>query len=158
MKIPRRRRLEKKTDYKARFNLLKSKDKRLIIRKTNRFMIAQIVETHIAQDKIILGVNSKDLLTKGWPKEKAGSLKSLTASYLTGYLIGKIALEKGIKKVILDMGMARNVHKSRIYSLLKGAIDAGLEIPHNQEALPTDEDINKNEKLKDLIIKLKEKL
>ena len=35
-KVQRRRRIEAKTDYKARFNLLKSEKPRLVVRKTNR--------------------------------------------------------------------------------------------------------------------------
>ena len=157
MRLPRRRRLEKKTDYKARFAFLKSGEKRLVVRKTNKYMVAQIVETHQAQDKVLINTSSKVLLTKGWPKEKAGSLKSLQASYLTGFLIGKLAKKKDIDSVILDIGMNRNIHKSRLYALLKGAVESGLEIPHNPEALPSDEDLQRNEKLKDLL-KLREKI
>jgi len=103
-------------------------------------------------------MTSKILLSHGWPKEYKGSLKSLQAAYLTGYIIGKIALEKKIKEAILDMGMHKNVHKSRIYAVLKGAIDAGLKIPHNQEALSLDSDFQKNEKLKNFITKIKQNL
>jgi len=85
MKTLRRRRKEAKTDYKARLNLLKSNKPRLVIRKTNRYIIAQIVESNLAQDKVIADFSSQDLLEKGWPKEKAGSLKSLQAAYLTGF-------------------------------------------------------------------------
>jgi len=158
MKIPRRRRLERKTDYVARFSFLKSKKPRIAARKTNKYIIAQIVETRIAQDKTIVGITSKYLLGKGWPKDKEGSLKSLPAAYLTGYALGKMAIHKKIKSAIYDMGMHRNVHGSRLFAFLKGAIDAGLEIPHSEESLPTEEHLNKNEKLKGLIEKVKEKL
>lgn len=156
MKIPRRRRLEKKTDYKARFGLLKSGEARIVVRKTNRYIMAQIVETKHAQDKVILGITSKILLEKGWPKDKAGSLKSLQASYLTGFILGKLAKDKKIKSAIFDIGMNRNVHKSRLYAFLKGVVDTGFNVPHNQDALPTEADLHKNEKLKSLL-KIKEK-
>lgn len=152
MKTPRRRRLEKKTDYKARFNFLKSGEKRLVARKTNRYIIAQIVETNIAQDKVLLGITSKTLLEKGWPKEKAGSLKSIPAAYLTGFLLGKLAREKKIKKLIYDIGMHRNIHKSRLHAFLKGAIDSGLEIAHDSKIL------NNSALEKAELIKIKEKL
>jgi len=148
MKTVRRRRLEKKTDYKARFALLKTKEARLIARKTNRYIIVQIVESNQAQDKVLVGITSKILLTKDWPKEHEGSLKSLQAAYLTGFLIGKLAQKKNIKSVIFDMGMNRNIHKSRFYAILKGAIDSGLHIPHDPEALPADKDFQRNEKLR----------
>ena len=157
MKIPRRRRLEKKTDYKSRFSLLKSGKNRLIVRKTNRYLITQLIETNIAQDKVIIGVTSKDLLELGWPKQKEGSLKSIMASYLTGILIGKLAKEKRIESAIFDIGMNRNVSKSRVFALLKGAIDSGMKIPYNPDSLPTEEDLLKNQNLKGLF-KLKEKI
>src|SRR3989344_2403599 len=98
MKILRRRRKEGKTDYKARINMLKSGEARLVVRKTNRYIIAQIVTTEIAQDKVVAGINSKILISKGLPEKNSGSLKSIPAAYLTGYSIGEMALNKGIKK------------------------------------------------------------
>lgn len=157
MKTVRRRRHEKKTDYKARLALIKSNMPRLVIRKTNRYLITQIVNTKIAQDSVITGTSSKYLLEKGWPENKTGSLKSCVAAYLTGFLIGKMAKEKNIVRAILDIGMYRNVAKSRIYALLKGALDAGMQIPHNPSVIPSDSELTKNENLKNLL-KIKEKL
>ena len=158
MKTIRRRRLEKKTDYKSRFGLLKSGKIRLVVRKSNKYISAQIVETNIAQDKVLIGVSSKDLLEKGWPKDKTGSLKNLQAAYLTGYYIGTLAKKSKINEMILDIGLNRNIHKSRLFSLLKGVVDSGIDIPHDPEALPTEEDLNKDEKLGALINKIKDKL
>jgi large subunit ribosomal protein L18 len=138
MKLPRKRRLQGKTDYKARLSLLKSGKPRLVIRKTNKYITAQFVESDIAQDKVLLGVNSKSLISKGWPKEKSGSLKNSQAAYLTGLLLGSNAKEKGISEAILDLGLNRSVHKSRLYAVLKGIIDAGIKIPHDEKALPKD--------------------
>lgn len=154
MKVLRRRRKEAKTDYKLRLNLLKSEKPRLVVRKTNRYILAQVVETEIAQDKVITKASSKDLLEKGWPKDKAGSLKSLQAAYLTGFLLGKKAKQK---ELILDVGLNRTIKGSRIFAVLKGAVDAGMKIPHNAKALPTEKRLQENEKLKDLL-KIKEKL
>jgi len=151
----KRRRKENKTDYKARLGLLKSGKKRLVIRKTNRFIIAQIVESNIAEDRVIVGVNSKDLISRGWPKKYIGSLKNLQACYLTGLLLGK---NYQGEEVILDIGLQRNVHKGRIYAVLKGVIEAGLSIKYNEESLPTGEMIDKNEKLKEIVKKIKEKI
>ena len=156
MKTQRRRRKQAKTDYKSRLALLKSEKPRLVVRKTNRYIIAQIVESKAAQDKVIAKVSSKDLLDSGWPKEKSGSLKSIVAAYLTGFLLVKKLKDKP-KEVILDSGLQRNIHGSRIYATLKGAIDAGLSIPHKKEALPSDERLKSNEKTSDLL-KLKEKI
>ena len=159
MKTPRRRRLEAKTDYKARLALLKSGKPRLIIRKTNRHIIVQIVESEIAQDKVITGNTSKVLLTLGLSEESKGSLKNLGAAYLTGFVVGKQAIKLGINEAILDAGMVRNVKNSRIYAALKGVVDAGLKVPHNEKVLPPMESIKseKMSKIFDKIVGKKEK-
>lgn len=154
----KQRRLEAKTDYKARLALLKSGKPRLVIRKTNKRIIAQIVESQISQDRIILGVHSGMLLSKGWPKEKEGSLKSKPACYLTGFMLGNAAKSKINGEVILDIGMHRNIKKSRIYAVLKGAIDAGLKIPHKDIALPTEESLSKNKNHGGIFDKLKKNI
>jgi large subunit ribosomal protein L18 len=154
-KTQRRRRRERKTDYHARFAMLKSGKRRLVVRKTNKYILAQVVESEVAQDKVIARASSKDLLAKGWPKEKEGSLKSIAAAYLTGMLLAKkLKTSKGGDKIIFDMGLYRTVHGSRIFAALKGAIDGGMQIPHNPEALPTMERIESNEKTKGLIKKI----
>ena len=38
--------------------------------------------------------------------------------------------------------MNKSVKGSRLYAVLKGAVDAGLSIPHSEEALPAIERIN----------------
>ncbi len=154
MKTVRKRRLEKKTDYKSRFGLLKSGLPRLVIRKTNKYVIAQIIETSIAQDRVLASINSQQLLSKGWPKDKIGSLKNKIASYLTGFLLGKMAREKKINEAILDIGMHRNIHKSRIYAVLRGAVDSGLKISHDPDALPSLEDLKKIKEFFPLIDKI----
>ena len=153
----RRRRLERKTDYKARLALLKSGRPRLVIRKTNRYVIAQIIESDNVKDTVIFYSNSKDLLQKGWPKELSGSLKSLPAAYLTGLALGKKAKDK-VKLLVVDLGMYRNVHKSRIYAVVKGAIDSGLNVPAKSSVLPTEEDLMRNEKTSEIFKKMKEKI
>jgi len=156
LKTLKRRRREKKTDYKARLNLLKSGIPRVVIRKTNRYINVQHVKSKEAKDKVILGVTSRDLLKFGWPKEREGSLKSVPACYLTGFLMGK-KMEKG--KVILDIGLSRNIKKGRIYAVLKGLVDAGVDISFKEEIFP-DEKRLKGEHLKNKIDikKVKEKL
>ncbi len=153
----RRRRLEAKTDYRARIDLLKSEKPRLVIRKTNKYIIAQIIESHLAQDKVIIGVTSKDLLSKGWPKEFSGSLKSIPAAYLTGLLLGKVAKGR-VKEAVLDIGLNRNIQKSRLYSALNGVVDAGLIVPHSKEALPNIEEISSNPKITKVFNKIKQEL
>jgi len=153
-KTTKRRRRESKTDYKARLALLKSGKPRLVVRKTNRYIIVQLVESDVAQDKVVKGVSSKELLSYDWPKELKGSLKSLPAAYLTGYLLVK-KLKTLPDEAILDMGMNRNIRGSRIFSALKGAIDAGLNVKHSEKVLPS---VEKLTSTKIEIGKIKEKI
>jgi large subunit ribosomal protein L18 len=154
-KTIRRRRLEGRTDYKARLEFIKSGKPRLVIRRTNRYMIAQIVKSTGAQDSVIVNLSSKDLVLKGWPENKAGSLKNRAACYLTGFILGKEAQAKKINEAILDFGMHRNIQKSRIYTVLKGAIDSGLKVPHDVKVLPKEELIHVNNEFKKIMEKIK---
>jgi len=154
MKLDKKRKLEKKTDYKQRLILLKSKTPRFIVRKTNKYLIMQIVESDKAQDTVKLGIITKDLIKYGWPEDKSGSLKSLTASYLGGYLIGK-KLEKD-NSVILDMGLNPNTKGSRIYAAVKGLSDAGIKINYGKEIVPSEKMIEG--KNKDILTKVKKNI
>ncbi len=149
----RRRRYEAKTDYKSRFTLLKSGKPRLVIRKTNRYVIAQVVVSEVAQDKVISGLTSKALIEKGWPKEKEGSLKNMAAAYLTGFLLAKKIKDK-VDEVIVDFGMNRNVKKSRIYAVVRGAIDGGLKMNVGENILPEIKELKIDDKIKPVFDKL----
>ena len=90
-----------------------------------------------------------------WNKEAHNSLKSLPASYLTGYLIGSKIDEKTRKKgLIVDLGMYRNVHKSKLYAFIKGLIDAGVEVTSKEDIFP-DEDRLKGIHLKNEVVSKK---
>jgi large subunit ribosomal protein L18 len=137
MKIDKRRKVEGKTDYRQRLTLLKGQSPRFVVRKTNRYLILQIVESNDAQDSVKFGITTKDLIQHGWPEDKSGSLKSLTASYLGGYLIGKKMNHK--ERVILDMGLLRNTKGSRVYAAVKGLADAGIKIKYSEDVVPSEE-------------------
>ena len=152
----KRRRLEGKTDYSARLHMLTGQEPRVIFRKSNRYLSGQIVVSDIAQDSVIVGVSTKELLTHGWPKNLSGSLKSLPAAYLMGYMLAKRS--KKISSGILDIGLLRHVPKSRIYAFVKGMRDAGFEIPCKEDVLPDDSLLSKKPETAKLINQLKEKL
>ncbi len=135
--VRKRRRLECKTDYLARENLLKN-NSRIVFRKTNRYIIAQLVLSSQAQDSTKVGLTSKKLFEYGWPSTSRGSLKSLPASYFTGYLLGKKMLDLEIKESVLDLGLTRNIKKSRVYAFLKGLLDSGVKINHKEDVFPDD--------------------
>lgn len=147
MKISKRRRRENKTDYLTRIKLLKSNTPRIVFRRTNKYLIAQYVESANAQDKIKIGLNTKDLSKHGWPEEFKGSLKSIPAAYLLGFLMAKRIGKEKLEKPIIDFGMARTLHKTKIYGFLKGLTDGGIHISDKEDIFP-EEDRVKGKSLK----------
>lgn len=133
-----RRKRKGKTNYKKRLNILKSSLPRLVVRISLNNTVAQIVEYSPAGDKIIISANSKEIEKIGWTFHKGNA----PAAYLVGLLIGKKAKQKGIKKVIFDIGLKQPIKGSNIFACLKGALDAGLDIPHSPGIIPKEERIN----------------
>ena len=128
-----KRRRNGKTDYKFRYHILLSKKPRLVVRKTNTRIIVQVVEYTPEGDKTLIYYSS-DMLNKNLGINTAA--KNRMASYLTGYIIGKLSKEKKIKDMVLDIGLHKHHPKGRIYSVLKGVLDQGIEIPHSDKILP----------------------
>ena len=150
MKVQKRRRREYKTDYLRRLKLLKSGKPRIVFRKTNNYVISQYVVSSEAQDKVEIGFDSRDLLKYGWPTAAKGSLKSISASYLLGYLMGKKILKDKKETPIVDFGMIQSIHKTKVFAFIKGLIDSGVEIPSKEEAFP-DESRIKGEHMKNKV-------
>jgi len=144
-KLNKKRRLQGKTNYTKRLILLKGNCPRLVIRKSNKYILLQIIESVHAQDKVLAGVSTRDLLKYNWPENKKGSLKSLGAAYLGGLLIGKKIKEKIKGKVILDTGLIPSTKGSRVYAAVKGVADAGVNIVYNEEVIPDIEKIKKED-------------
>lgn len=142
IRIDKKRRRQNKTDYLKRIKLLKGKKSRVVFRKTNKYIIAQYITSKEAQDKVIITINSKDLLNHGWPESFKGSLKSIPAAYLTGYLIGKQIKNKKLENPIIDLGMLRTIHKTKIFGFIKGVIDSGIKIECKKENFPEEERIH----------------
>ena len=141
MKTIRKRRRECKTDYHRRIKLLKSGKPRLVLRKTNKYLVVQYVLSTAAQDEIIFGISTKILLKNGWPKEKSGSLKTLPASYLLGILVGKKIIVGKLEVPIFDFGLQRVLRGSKIQSFIKGVVDSGVKIKYNEKAFPDEKRI-----------------
>lgn len=150
MRVGKRRRREGKTNYLTRVKLLKSGKPRVVFRKTNRYVLSQYIISKGAQDKVVVGASSRELLNNGWPKENKGSLKSISACYLTGMLIGKRIKEKKLETPIMDMGMLRMRPKTKPYAFIKGLKDAGIDIKCGEEGFPEEGRI-KGEHLKNKI-------
>jgi len=163
-----RRRREGKTDYFARKRLInQEKNKyftpkfRLVVRFTNKDIIAQIVSAKIVGDEVLTAAYAHELPTYGLPA-KIG-LTNYAASYCTGLLVARRALAKlGLAdkyagnteiegssfiveemddgprpfKAVLDVGLKRTTTGSRSFGVMKGAADGGLLIPHNEKRFP----------------------
>jgi len=131
--VPHRRRRQMKTDYHSRLRLLKSGKPRIVVRKSVKNVICQIVEYHIAGDKTLFSADSKELSKFGW---NAGT-GNIPAAYLTGLLCG-VRAKKKVKEAVFDMGLYRSTKGSRLYAALKGAVDGGLNIAHSHDILPAE--------------------
>lgn len=134
--VPHRRRREQKTDYRKRLLLLKGGKTRLVVRKFSGNVTCQMVEYGTAGDKTMFTADSKELHKFGWK----GGTGNLPAAYLTGLLCG-VRAKKKVKEAILDTGLARSTKGNRTYAALKGAVDAGISIPHSEEILPGEDRI-----------------
>jgi large subunit ribosomal protein L18 len=136
--MPYRRRRDGKTDYKLRKGLVLSRLPRFVVRSSNKNITVQVIEAHTEADKVIVAAHSNELSKKyGWD----GPCGNLPAAYLTGLLAGLRAVNKKVKKAVFDIGLKRSVKGSRVYAALKGGIDAGLQIPHGEDILPSEERI-----------------
>ena len=127
-----RRKREGKTDYKLRLKLLLSNKARLVVRKSLKNITAQIISLDKKGDKVIVSAEGKELKDLGWKF----SNNNIPAAYLVGLLIGNKAKEKKVSEVILDIGLNRSSKGSKLYAVLKGAVDAGLQIPHSKGKVP----------------------
>ena len=136
-KVAFKRRREGKTDYGARLKLIELDKSRMVVRITNNHVISQIVKVAPEGDETITSAHSNELKKMGW----LGSTKNISAAYLTGYLCGKKALNSGIDEAVLDIGLKSPTKGTKVFAALKGAVDAGLHIPHGDAILPDDDRI-----------------
>lgn len=142
-----RRRREGSTNYQKRLSLLKSGKVRLVVRRSNKHITCQLVQYNRTGDKVLASATSKSLEKLGWKH----SGKNLPAAYLTGYAVGVAAKKAKVSEAILDHGLYDKTQGSRIYAALKGAIDAGLTVPHGEGLFPSEDRISGahiNEKVK----------
>ena len=134
-KILRRIR-DKKTNYSRRRNMIMGHRDFVTVQVSNENTQVQVIHPELTGDKVISSAHSRFLIEKGWK----GSRKNIPAAYLTGYFAGKKALEKGASSAIMYSGTRQ--YTQRMAAALKGVIDAGLDIPADQETFPADDRIN----------------
>ncbi len=130
--IAHRRRRQGRTDHRQRLALVKSGKPRFVVRRSANSMTCQVIEHNSRGDRTIISVSSRNLGSFGWK----GSVGNLPGAYLTGFLCGTTAFRKGVKEAILDLGLHASTRGSRLYSALRGCLDAGIDIPHSPDILP----------------------
>jgi large subunit ribosomal protein L18 len=136
-----RRRKAGLTDYRRRLKLLRGEMPRAVVRISNTRTTCQLVSWSADGDLVSVNMTGTDLVKKyGWPSNR--SLKSVPASYLVGFAMGKAAVANGASDAVLDIGLAANSKGGRVYAALKGMSDAGLEIPHSEDVYPDEERLN----------------
>ncbi len=131
-----RRRRQGRTDYWSRLALLKSGRPRMVVRKTNRYVLAEFCKAGDKGDVAIISCSSKDLEKYGFKGKR-----NTPSAYLTGLLAGRKAASKGVKAFVLDLGLHTASKGSLLFACLKGAVDAGLETAYSEEKLPPEERI-----------------
>lgn len=133
--VPFRRRRDGQTDYQARTRLVLSEDPRMVVRVTNRQVIIQLVEAGMEGDRTLVAAYSPELREYGY----TGSTANTPAAYLTGMLFARKAAAGGYTRAVLDIGLHRATTGARVFAALRGAVEAGMEIPHGESILPDDD-------------------
>ncbi|OJI08156.1 HSal18 [Candidatus Micrarchaeum sp.] len=130
MEIKKRRRAKSLTNYRKRIAILKGRMPRVVIRRSNRSITAQIISYEPNGDKVKASAVSSELKALGWmPKS------NIPTAYLTGMLLAKKAHEKGIKgAMVLDIGLNKPIKGNVIFSAAKGCKDNGLDLVSEIEA------------------------
>ena len=138
-RVPFRRRREGKTDYRIRLRLLRSDRPRAVVRVTNRRILVSVTSFDPQGDRVVASAESPELTAVGFPEP---NLRTTPAAYLTGYLAGLRAKAAGTSSAVLDVGLRHPAPGGRLMGALKGLLDAGLEIPHGDRGLPSDDRLN----------------
>jgi len=166
MQVKPKRRRQGKTDYFARRRLVlqdknkyDSKKYRLVARRTNAKVIAQIIYSTMTGDRVLCAADSTELRTHGL----TAGLTNYSSCYATGLLLARRLLKQvGLSdmystnteingeyfnvdddvqdkrpfKALLDVGIARTTTGARVFGVLKGACDGGVNVPHNTKRFP----------------------
>lgn len=108
----RKRRVRKKvvgTPVRPRLNVFRS----------NRHIYAQLIEDTDGVTMLSASTKSKEL------KGELAGLKKVDAARKVGELLGKLAVKKGVEKVVFDRG--GYLYHGRVKALAEGARGAGLD-------------------------------
>jgi len=142
------------TQEKNKYN---SPKYRFVARLTNTDVICQVIFAKITGDHVLASAYSHELKDYGLPVGHT----NYAAAYATGLLCARRLLEKqGIAKefdgevqvtgklantpvnsslgrrpfkCLLDVGLARTTTGAKVFACMKGAVDGGVFIPHNEK-------------------------
>ncbi len=131
-----RRIRNEKTNYSKRKRMLMGHRDFITVQISNENTQVQIHQPKLTGDIVISSAHSRFLTQKGWK----GSRKNIPAAYLTGYSAGKKALGKGTSSAIMYSGTRK--YTQRMAAALKGIIDAGVDVPANEETFPPEARLN----------------
>ena len=137
-KVAFRRRREGKTNYATRMKLVDVDKARLVVRVSNANVIVQVINVAKDGDVTVASAHSKELNKLGW---KAGN-KNTSAVYLTAYLCGKKAVAAGVDYAVADIGLKSPIKGAKVFAAVKGAADAGLNVPYGESIIPSEDRIN----------------
>jgi large subunit ribosomal protein L18 len=137
-KVAFRRRREGKTNYATRMKLVDVDKARLVVRVSNANVIVQVINVAKDGDATVASAHSKELNKLGW---KAGN-KNTSAVYLTAYLCGKKAVAAGVDYAVADIGLKSPIKGAKVFAAVKGAADAGLNVPYGESIIPSEDRIN----------------
>ncbi len=133
---------------------------RFVPRITNKKVICQVIYATLKGDRVVASAESSELKKFGI---KCG-LSNYAACYATGLLCARRLLKKvGLDqqyagqattdgeyysvgdnymegkqpfKAVLDLGLVATTTGNRVFGALKGAVDGGLNVPHNTKRFP----------------------
>ena len=163
---PKRRRQAKTDYYARRRLVQQDKNKydskkyRLVVRRTNAKFITQIIYSTMTGDKVLCSAESSELKAHGL----TAGLTNYASAYATGLLLARRLLKQvGLNdlykattdvngeyfnvdddvdddkrpfKALLDVGLQRTTTGARIFGVLKGACDGGVNVPHKTKRFP----------------------
>jgi len=160
-----KRRRECRTDYVARTAMiLQDKNKyktpkyRFVVRITNKDVICQIFSSDLTHDICLASAYSHELRRYGITL----GLTNYAAAYATGLLLARrVNVKYGLAdtyegnttidgndynvepggerapfRALLDVGLHRTTTGNRVFGVLKGACDGGVDIPHKDRRFP----------------------
>lgn len=138
---------------------------RFVVRRTHKDIICQIVVAELTKDRVVCAAYSHELPRYGVPVGLTNYAAAYATGLLCGRrLLMKLSegvrdnaladLYKGVEKATgepylvedneevrafkasLDIGLARASTGARVFAAMKGAVDAGLNIPHSMKRFP----------------------